>query len=80
MILSRRWTVAEKELHISSGHFALVNVTFLVADDCLNGKDFSIGRPVSLHFKIDSRILLENNRVFFDGSHGSNNGNLTSSD
>ena len=77
---SHSWTVPRTALHLSSGLLALVNVTYLVADDTLNCEDLLIGRPVLLHLQVDSRTLLENNRSLLDGTDCSQVGNPTASD
>lgn len=44
--LSRTWNVPRNILHLASGILALMNISFLVADDDLACKDLPIGRPV----------------------------------
>lgn len=60
--------VPRTTLHLASGHLSLVNITYLVADDCLECEYLLIGRPVLLHLKVDSRPLLENKCATQDGT------------
>lgn len=60
---SREWAVPRLVLHLSVGPFALLNVTFLVADAELAENDLLIGQPVLKHLGIDLKTMLENNRA-----------------
>jgi transposase InsO family protein len=65
---SRTWTVPRLVLHLAAGQLALLNVTFLVADDELSCEDLLIGLPVLQHLRVDTRTLLENQRAALDGA------------
>lgn len=54
---SRTWLVPRLVLQLSAGHMALLNVTFLVADDDTACKDLLVGLPVLRHLGIDVRCL-----------------------
>lgn len=54
---SRKWTVPRLVLELSSGRMALLNITFLVADDELDCEDLLVGLPVLQHLGIDTRTL-----------------------
>jgi len=72
---SRTWTAPRTVLHLSSGPLALVNITYLVADDDLACEDLLIGRPVLKTLQIDSETMLERNRAVLDGADCSHVGN-----
>ena len=74
---SRVWTSPRTILHLASGQLALANVTFLVADDALACEELLIGLPVLRHLQVDTRTLLENNRLSLDGADCSHVGNPT---
>lgn len=65
---SRTWLVPRVVLKLSSGHMALLNVTFLVADDETACEDLLLGLPVLRHLGIDSRTLLERQWSSLDGT------------
>ena len=54
-------------MQLFTGTLALVNVTFLVADDELAAEDLLIGLPILQHLGIDSKSLLEQKRDLLDG-------------
>lgn len=56
---------------------ALINITYLLADDELACEELLIGRPVLKDLQIDSISLLENNRAILDGADCSHVGNPT---
>lgn len=56
-------------LELSAGRLALTNVSFLVADNDLSCEYLLFGFPVLHHLGIDSRTLLERNRVTLDGTY-----------
>lgn len=53
-------------LHISYERLALNNIRFIVADEELVCEDIFIGVSVLLHLLIDTKVLLENNRVYLE--------------
>lgn len=55
----RKWLMTRLVLRLSSGQTALLNVTFLIADDKTACKDLLVVLPVVRHWGIDSRTLLE---------------------
>lgn len=55
-------------LHFASGRLALVKVTCLMADDDLACEDLPIVPPVLQHLQVNSRALLQENRVVLDSS------------
>lgn len=67
-LFSRSCLAPRTILHLASEKLALVNITFLVADDDLPCEDLLIGLPVLQHLKIDTRTLLENNRAELGGA------------
>lgn len=64
---SRMWCVPRTVLQLSSGWLAILNVSYLVADDELSGEGLPIGRPVLEHLKVDTKRILEENRATLDG-------------
>lgn len=56
---SRVWTVPRLVLKLSAGQMALLNVSFLVADDETACEDLLVGLPVLRHLGVDTRTLLE---------------------
>lgn len=64
---SRSWTPPRTILRLAAGPLALVNVTYLVADDDLAVEDLLIGLPVLQHLGIDTKSLLESKRDVLDG-------------
>ena len=64
---SRTWTPPRIIFQLFTGTLALVNVTFLVADDELASEDLLIGLPILRHLGIDSKTLLEQKRDLLDG-------------
>lgn len=65
---SRTWQVPRLVLKLSAGKMALLNVTFLVADDDTACEDLLLGLPVLRHLGIDSRTLLEQKWSSLDGT------------
>ena len=74
---SRKWSVPRLTLHLASGKLAVLNISFLVADDDLASQGILIGRPVLQHLKVDTRTLLEENRAALDGTDCATVGNPT---
>lgn len=74
---SRIWTVPRTVLHLSSGQLALLNLSYLVADDDLASESLLIGRPILAHLQVDTRTLLEQNRAVLNGADCSSIGNPT---
>jgi len=74
---SKVWTVPRTVLHLSSGKLAVLNISFLVADDDLTAGGILIGRPVLRHMRVDTKTLLESNRDALDGIDCANVGNPT---
>eukprot|EP00737_Agarophyton_chilense_P003792 gb/GEZJ01004544.1/.p1 GENE.gb/GEZJ01004544.1/~~gb/GEZJ01004544.1/.p1 ORF type:complete len:294 (-),score=41.13 gb/GEZJ01004544.1/:342-1223(-) len=63
----RSWAPPRTTLKLSAGPLALVNITFLVADEELTAEDLLIGLPVLEHLGVDTKTLLEEKRNFLDG-------------
>ena len=55
---SRSGMVPRTVLHLSAGQLALINVSFLIADDDLTCEDLLIGLPVLRHLQVDTKTLL----------------------
>ena len=58
---SRSLVIPRVILHLSAGQLALLNVSFLVADDDLADEDLLLGHPLLAHLGVDSRSILEHN-------------------
>ena len=65
---SRVWHVPRTILQLSSGNLAVLNVSYLVADDELVDEGLLIGRSVLEHLKVDTKRSLEENRESLDGT------------
>lgn len=74
---SRTWTVPRTVLNLPSGKLAVLNVSFLVADDDLACENALIGHPVLEHMKVDTKTLLDENRERLDGIDCGSVGNPT---
>jgi len=74
---SKVWMVPRTVLHLSSGKLAVLNISFLVADDDLTSGGLLIGRPVLQHMRVDTKTLLESNRASLDGTDCADIGNPT---
>lgn len=64
---SRNFTAPQTIMHITSVKLALLNVTFLFADNELVFEDVLIGLPVLQHLRVDTHTLLELNRAALNG-------------
>lgn len=59
LFFSSRWLVPHLVVFTSAGKMALINLTFLVADDETACEDILIGLPVLRHLSIYSSTLVE---------------------
>lgn len=76
-ILSRTWTVPRITLNLSSRPLALLNLTFLVADDGLASEDILIGQSILRNLKVDPTHVLEQKREVLNGVDCSHVGSTT---
>lgn len=74
---SRTWTAPRVILHLSAGQLALVNMSFLVADDDLSCESMLIGLLVLKYLQVDTKTVLEANRAVPNGTDCSHIGNQT---
>ena len=65
---SRSWTAPRTVLQLPTGPLALLNITYLVADDDLAEGDLLIGLPVLKVLGLDTKKLLEQRRNDLHGT------------
>lgn len=65
---SRTCTVRRTILHLASGNLALMDISFLVANDDLACEGLLIGRIVLQQLWVDTNSLLDNNRFAINGA------------
>lgn len=64
----RLWKITSLVLELSAGTMAILNVSFIGADEDIECEDKLLGQIVLQNLGIDSRKLLETHRTIMDGT------------